>query len=264
MSMLRKRVVVVFAVMASGLRDAWVRLRGWIPAVGVGGGRILWRVGVPVAAVVTIVLMTIGGGLQAVATASRAGIAAVADGLYALADLDYLSNDRLPGFLHIEAPQVYTRERLVNDRFRLASWLTAELERTEERADEGRFLVPANVRERMLALSAALGKPELATEGAAGAVPSPLQLDPHEVFERRLSYRNEVSGELMNSQLDDAHDLAGNTLYRLNFEAAVLPWVRSRAYPGSAVFLVTARSPYADDIAEGKKAEGEGGAESYG
>src|SRR5688500_3039609 len=46
------------------------------------------------------------------------------------ATAEMLPSKSLPGFLYVEAPQLYTRERLVNDRFRQANWLNAELEAT--------------------------------------------------------------------------------------------------------------------------------------
>jgi hypothetical protein len=51
-----------------------------------------------------------------------------------------------------------------------------------------------------------------------------------------LDYRDKVRTELMRIELDDRHDIEGNTLYRLNFDSAVLPGEHTQE---SAVILVT-------------------------
>lgn len=46
---------------------------------------------------------------------------------------------------------------------------------------------------------------------------------PIERFRDRLVYREIVRQELLENDLDDSHDIAGNTLYRLTFDTTVLP-----------------------------------------
>jgi hypothetical protein len=46
---------------------------------------------------------------------------------------------------------------------------------------------------------------------------------PIEEFRDKLAYREEIRNEILQNGLDDAHDLHGNTLYRLNFDTTVIP-----------------------------------------
>ncbi|QJF51828.1 hypothetical protein [Roseobacter ponti] len=157
-----------------------------------------------------------------------------------------------PGFLYLEAPQVYTRERLVNDRFTQANWLRGQLERTGREGFIDSFSKPSaasdEIRRLAVTLRAAgLAAPKAAeSEGEARAgtpAPEDVLLDRLELFEKVNTYRSALRGELMDVQLDDGHDLDGNTLYRLNFNAVVAPFHDRRSYPGSAVFLIRAKPP---------------------
>lgn len=158
-----------------------------------------------------------------------------------------LPSDALPGFLYIEAPQLYTRERLVNDRFRQANWLSKELERTTEAGDAVRFGAPSKLesRNQSAGFLIQMGEGEILPKSEGQLVgsekkPTP-KLDQLKLLERRISYRAELRNELMDTQLDDGHDLDGNTLYRLNFDAVALPWADTRRNPGAAIFIVTAK-----------------------
>jgi hypothetical protein len=46
---------------------------------------------------------------------------------------------------------------------------------------------------------------------------------PIDEFRDRLAYREEIRSEIIQSALDDSHDLAQNTLYRLSFDTTILP-----------------------------------------
>jgi len=52
---------------------------------------------------------------------------------------------------------------------------------------------------------------------------SGLKSSPIDTFRDRLAYREEVRNALIENSLDDAHDLRGNTLYRLKFDTTVVP-----------------------------------------
>lgn len=153
-----------------------------------------------------------------------------------------LSEPALPGVLSIEPPQLYTRERLVNDRFRQANWLEQQLARTKN--DELTIAVAREKRSQAFeALLSATGQPpsdDALTAGEGDSVAtSTLQ---------RLTavgkIRQQLRTDLMDTLLDDGHDLEGNTLYRLNFDAVVMPLINRRTYPGTAVFIIEARDPY--------------------
>lgn len=161
--------------------------------------------------------------------------------------LDLTGTGPRGGLLFIEAPQVYTRERLVNDRFDQANWLNHELEVSERDSAAARLQAAARVldlhsRIDISLASAAAPKAEAAAEDNKAALPDRVQLDQMVALDRRLEYRNKVRSELMDTLLDDSHDLDGNTLYRFNFDTVVMPWADVRRYPGTAVFLISARS----------------------
>jgi hypothetical protein len=166
---------------------------------------------------------------------------------------------RRGGLLFIEPPQVYTRERLVNDRFAQANWLTRELESTDKVNDAERAAAVSRVltRSERSEVSASVAEPEgkgAADDASARDAEAPsnqVRLDRDHELERRLNYRNIIRSELMDTQLDDSHDLDGNTLYRFNFDAVVMPWADIRSYPGSAVFFITAKLPAQEQNAEG-------------
>lgn len=46
---------------------------------------------------------------------------------------------------------------------------------------------------------------------------------PIETLRDKLAYREEVRNEILENQLDDRHDLRGNTLYRLNIDSTLIP-----------------------------------------
>lgn len=157
------------------------------------------------------------------------------------------------GLLFIEPPQVYTRERLVNDRFAQANWLDRELSSTESETAAQLAAAASRATRRASSTSLGMGGADTSTavasppkggepEAKAAASQASAQLDQAELFGRRLSYRSTLRSELMDTQLDDSHDLDGTTLYRFNFDTVVMPWVDVRTYPGSAVFLIEAHS----------------------
>lgn len=46
---------------------------------------------------------------------------------------------------------------------------------------------------------------------------------PIEALRDKLAYREEIRNEILENQLDDRHDLRGNTLYRLNIDSTLIP-----------------------------------------
>jgi hypothetical protein len=53
-------------------------------------------------------------------------------------------------------------------------------------------------------------------------------------FRERAEYRETIRNELLETRLDDSHDIAGNTLYRLKFGGTVLPLKDTSGRGGSA------------------------------
>lgn len=154
-----------------------------------------------------------------------------------------VSEPALPGVLSIEPPQLYTRERLVNDRFRQANWLEQQLAKTK--GDQ--TVTPVSRERRSQNLIATLmgatqEAPDQSQPVPTESVPVSALQQLSAVDKMRLRLRT----DLMDTLLDDGHDLEGNTLYRLNFDAVVMPLINRRSYPGTAVFIIEARDPYAD------------------
>ncbi len=151
------------------------------------------------------------------------------------------------GEIIVDEPKVYTRERLVNDRFREEAWLNEQLTKLK-RED---FLSPearmSSARNQQLALAAKSTKTDGNETGQSQApmqsdaaslekVPQDIAASPVDTFTDMLDYRDKVRNELMRTQLDDRHDIEGNTLYRLNFDTAIIPGPYTHA---SAAILVT-------------------------
>jgi hypothetical protein len=143
------------------------------------------------------------------------------------------------GDIHVNTPKVYTRERLVNDRFRQQAWLELQLQRTEELLQSHAFAGvegQSTRRERQdssIAVGLGAKAPESDAQTAKGGSPTAPQgvkperdaflPDPIDQFRDAFAYRDDIRAELMRTQLDDRHDLQGNTLYRLDFDVAITP-----------------------------------------
>lgn len=173
------------------------------------------------------------------------------------------------GRIHVSKPAVYTRERLVNDRFREDARLR-ELLNEERNVVFGAEALRERRRQDILkfGIRLGLGGSPLPTNGAGAAEAGPartaaklgedeaklprvtvtpkpeedrvqekeapqktdVKVSPIDDFRDRLAYREEIRNAIAENALDDAHDLAGNTLYRLKFDATVVPGNDTGAY----------------------------------
>ena len=132
------------------------------------------------------------------------------------------------GIVIIDSPEVYSRERLINDRFRQVAWLEGELEEAKNKNFGNQAI--ADLRSIWnLDAEANVGDAEVRSGGAqiqqAEDKPKPgeLTVSPSERFSDMLAYREEIRTEMMETLLDDRHDIKGNTLYRLKLDTTVLP-----------------------------------------
>ncbi|MFK7764386.1 MAG: hypothetical protein AB8B62_14085 [Roseobacter sp.] len=157
------------------------------------------------------------------------------------------------GILSLEPPQVYTRERLVNDRFRQANWLENQLDSTNEPEtikDIGRVL--STIRQQTgIDVTISTVEPPVQDpakpNGEPKATPTATSSMIGSLGQRLVEtdkLRNRLRTDLMDTLLDDGHDLEGNTLYRLNFDAVVMPIIGEPRYPGTAVYVIRARNPF--------------------
>jgi hypothetical protein len=137
------------------------------------------------------------------------------------------------GTILVETPQVYTRERLVNDRLMQESWLREVL---NEKQNFSVVVERVGAAERRTtAVSVGGGgsgsgeaKPAVPANEAAVSPGSELKFPPALEFNLRNSYREAVRAHLIENQLDDRHDMRGTTLYLLKFDTAILPGVKTR------------------------------------
>jgi hypothetical protein len=145
------------------------------------------------------------------------------------------------GQIIVNSPAVYTRQRLVNDRLAQSAWLQEQLRVTTREFDTAFRSIDEvrsvrNSSERRFqggvggtpggAAPAGTAPADEAKNDAAAPTVTPTSAD---LFRAKNTYRDEVRAEIMETQLDDRHDIQGNTIYRLSFDATVLPGTRSDA-----------------------------------
>ena len=65
--------------------------------------------------------------------------------------------------------------------------------------------------------------PPLNVPSPASIAPTQARVTPIDNFRDMLAYREEIRTEMIETQLDDRHDLQGNTLYRFKFDATIVP-----------------------------------------
>jgi len=164
--------------------------------------------------------------------AKRITIGAILAGLAAVCGLVWFSPgltafNQTTGSIYVSGPQVYTRERLVNDRYREDAWLAKELLASSDkdfgitmstsRSIINSFGISGNVQPSGTPAAPEVKKPD------APAVTVGVEISPHDRLNALSSYREQIRTQMIENQLDDRHDLRGNSLYRLRFDAAVLP-----------------------------------------
>jgi len=136
------------------------------------------------------------------------------------------------GIVIVDSPEVYSRERLINDRFRQVAWLEDELDEARNKnfgnqaiADlRAIWKLDSGVKIGDAGSGSGTAKPagDVATTGDADKSQD-LTVSPSERFSDMLAYREEIRTEMMETLLDDRHDIKGNTLYRLKLDTTVLP-----------------------------------------
>ncbi|WP_144186228.1 hypothetical protein [Elioraea rosea] len=140
------------------------------------------------------------------------------------------------GFISVESPEVYTRERLLNDRLDHAAWLDKQLLQMMQDDFAGKFRsVDALQTAEVLRRIGAQGTPDRQT--LAAAEPTTLA-----VFEAMNEYREALRAERTQLLLDDRHDAEGNTLYLLSFDTTV---VRARGEDRLGFIMLRIASPTA-------------------
>ena len=182
----------------------------------------------------------------------RSVLLAVAAGAIVVGAVGYLREPpSIPGSIILNSPTIYTRQRLVNDRLSQANWLNKQLEETERDPEKFKSLDAYSVTSDILTLNARVtangekqnGSGEVPARptgndvrtdaprsdktqppgGQPTVVNQSFQVD-QTTFDRFLAmknYRDAVRTELMQTLLDDRHDILGNTVYRLGYDATI-------------------------------------------
>jgi hypothetical protein len=155
------------------------------------------------------------------------------------------------GIILVSHPEIFTRERLVNDRLEHINWVNSLVRRLDGeqpgtfQASQGTVWSNRNSTLSMTgAESGLVERPppsrsspaaQATTTAAASEQPSEVRPSSLNDFHQRNLYRNELRAERMRSMLDDRHDIAGNTILQLNFNATVVP-----TNPGKRGFALVA------------------------
>lgn len=174
------------------------------------------------------------------AIAAAALIVLFAAGLAAY--LPRLSNTH--GSIFVGSPEIYTRERLVNDRYDQDYWLHRQLALLDVSDD----LLTGSSRSSINAgLNAGTAAPADAPAPAAqAAVPESMPFD--QQFLIRAGVRDAIRQLILENLLDDRHDLTGNSVYGLKFDLTVI--AGAQTYDSAfAKVSVTAKSLFSEEEA---------------
>lgn len=127
------------------------------------------------------------------------------------------------GAIYVDSPEVYTRERLINERLNEEAWLDKQLAAAAINDD---FTSVENIIRRQLNLSldAEGDNPPGAatTEVDTTSTEQPSLLDFNDKFRLRSASRSLIRQRIIENKLDDRHDLEGNALYVLKFDNTVV------------------------------------------
>jgi hypothetical protein len=135
------------------------------------------------------------------------------------------------GDIYVDSPEVYTRERLVNDRYDQDFWLRRQLqllgEVTPEDLASGRFYARTE-----FGIGDEDGGAEQLPAASAGGQPGLDGLVFRDRFQVLSGIRDMIRQQILENMLDDRHDLTANSIYGLKFDTTVIPGhnTRDRAF----------------------------------
>lgn len=138
-----------------------------------------------------------------------------------LIDIPALSTS---GKIYVDSPEVYTRERLVNDRYDQDYWLRQQLKMLDDRE----HLQLTHGQERT-SIQAGVGAGDAANQADGGARPDPPgRLSFEQEFRIVAGLRDTIRPQVLENMLDDRHDLTGNSVYGLKFDTTIIPGASTR------------------------------------
>jgi len=171
---------------------------------------------------------------------------------------DFFNHADKDGKIIVNSPTVYTRQRLVNDRLDQAHWLRSQLELTDNGPSDKfqKFQSIDQIRRVLSNTQVNLGaSPSASPAEKAAADDLAVEATTLALFRAKNTYREEVRSEITQTELDDRHDIRGNTIFRLTFDASVIAGTRRDSVaaiviklghrPEGAINAKTA--PYYDD-----------------
>ncbi len=133
------------------------------------------------------------------------------------------------GWIYVDSPEVYTRERLINERLDEDIWLAARL---KEADNDENLAGMKRLLERRLELGTSGNKTENDSTAQRAAEATTVTADSSTKEEISLTFdqkvrlksanRDFILKRIIENRLDDRHDLEGNSLYILKFDTTVI------------------------------------------
>lgn len=139
------------------------------------------------------------------------------------------------GLIFVESPEVYTRQRLVNDRYLQDAWLRRKLDNID--TPGGILIDTVRVRDESSGVALNTPLPDRTIAGLPSAADAPVSIANE--FELQSNVRDAIRQMILENALDDRHDLSGNTVFGLKFDTAVLPASRTERNPTVIVRMET-------------------------
>ena len=126
------------------------------------------------------------------------------------------------GTIYVDSPEVYTRERLVNDRYDQDFWLRSQLNQLNPVVSAD--LITQQSGDALTVSAGGAAAPATAIGGS--------ERKPGLTFEQRFSVvsgiRDMIRQQILENMLDDRHDLTGNSVYGLKFDTTAVPGTNTR------------------------------------
>jgi hypothetical protein len=124
--------------------------------------------------------------------------------------------------IYVDSPEIYTRERLVNDRYDQDYWLQEQLKQLDQ-AKANRFI--AKETSQQVAAGVTMNSNLPGGQPATGGETTDKFQDPtiDQEFKIRSAIRDAMRQLILENMLDDRHDLRGNSVYGLKFDTTVIP-----------------------------------------
>lgn len=152
------------------------------------------------------------------------------------------------GSILIDSPEIYTRERLVNDRFREDAWLKSTLENLKKLSEEkfgfqgiarslqlDRTTMQLDLHASGQVSNSKVDIRQTESQGDNSGAKHLSAIDKNKIdndaqtraqlrddFRQLLDIRDAIRKEIIENQLDDRHDIGVNTLYCFKFDATLI------------------------------------------